>query len=201
MLIRRTGKNKVGRFEFLKLLVAEFKETKSQDSREQVLANLANFAYDPINYEFIRKLHIIDIFLDELANTNDKLVEYSAAGLCNLCLDPENKEYILSKRGVAIVANCLFHRNDEIVISAISTLMFLITPASKAEITCPEIVECIVTHLRNPNVRIRNLASVFLETCCSKRQVAGATHKVESKLGELQPEVKEAGSGFIEMPT
>ena len=29
----------------------------------QVLANLANFAYDPINYEFMKQLNIIDLFL------------------------------------------------------------------------------------------------------------------------------------------
>ena len=32
----------------------------------QVLANLANFAYDPINYEYFRKLNVLDLFLGEL---------------------------------------------------------------------------------------------------------------------------------------
>lgn len=51
-----------------------------------MIANLANFAYDPINYEFMRKLHIIDVFLDEIGNTNDKITEFAIGGLCNLCL-------------------------------------------------------------------------------------------------------------------
>ncbi|XP_066901752.1 LOW QUALITY PROTEIN: uncharacterized protein [Halyomorpha halys] len=182
----RTGKNSVERYDFLKLLVDEFYKTKSRDAQEQVIANLANFAYDPINYEFIRKLHIIDVFLDEIGNNNEKIAEFAIGGLCNVCLDPINKEYIINKRGVSIVANCLFHKNEEIIISAITTLTFLITPASKSEITCPEIVECITTHLRNPSTRIKNLANVYLETYCSKKQVAEAARNVDLKLGKLE---------------
>ena len=33
------------------------------DHKLQVLANLANFAYDPINYEDFQKLNILDLFL------------------------------------------------------------------------------------------------------------------------------------------
>ena len=33
------------------------------ESKLQVLANLANFAYDPINYEHLRKLNVVDLFL------------------------------------------------------------------------------------------------------------------------------------------
>ena len=36
------------------------------DSRIQILANLANFAYDPINYNHMRKLNVIDLFLGKL---------------------------------------------------------------------------------------------------------------------------------------
>ncbi|XP_032097621.1 armadillo repeat-containing protein 7 isoform X3 [Cebus imitator] len=46
----------VGRLGFLQALVTEFQETQSQDAKEQVLANLANFAYDPNNYEYLRQL-------------------------------------------------------------------------------------------------------------------------------------------------
>ena len=33
------------------------------ESKQQVLANLANFAYDPINYDYMRRLNILDLFL------------------------------------------------------------------------------------------------------------------------------------------
>lgn len=32
-------------------------------SKEQILANLANFAYDPINYGYLRQLNVIDLFI------------------------------------------------------------------------------------------------------------------------------------------
>nr|XP_026260613.1 armadillo repeat-containing protein 7 isoform X2 [Urocitellus parryii] len=46
----------VGRLGYLQALVTEFQETESQDAKEQVLANLANFAYDPSNYQYLRQL-------------------------------------------------------------------------------------------------------------------------------------------------
>ena len=35
----------------------------SLESKLQILANLANFAYDPINYEYLRILNIIELFI------------------------------------------------------------------------------------------------------------------------------------------
>ena len=33
------------------------------ESKQQVIANLANFAYDPLNYDYMRRLNILDLFL------------------------------------------------------------------------------------------------------------------------------------------
>ncbi|CAB0008482.1 unnamed protein product [Nesidiocoris tenuis] len=85
-LKKRTGKNKVDRPEFLKLLVQEYRTTKSSEAKRQVLANLANFAYDPINYEWLRNLDVVQLFLEELASADEKIVEFAIGGLCNLCL-------------------------------------------------------------------------------------------------------------------
>lgn len=55
------------------------------ESKRQVLANLANFAYDPINYPYIRSQKVIDLFIEQLGVSDDKkLLAFSAAGLCNL---------------------------------------------------------------------------------------------------------------------
>ena len=90
-LEKKTGSSGVGRFNYLQALVTEFQDTHKQgtgartlrksfnctqkkkmkcnislknlDSKRQILANLANFAYDPINYEFFRRLNILDLFL------------------------------------------------------------------------------------------------------------------------------------------
>lgn len=51
-----------------------------------MLANLANFAYDPINYGYIRQLSIIDLFLSALSENNPRLVRFAIGGICNLSL-------------------------------------------------------------------------------------------------------------------
>lgn len=54
--------------------------------KRQVIANLANFAYDPINYEYLRELSVLNIFLDILADDDYLLVRFAVSGLCNLAL-------------------------------------------------------------------------------------------------------------------
>lgn len=56
------------------------------ESQEQVTANLANFAYDPINFEYLKDALAIELFLDLLTNVNAKLIRHGLAGLCNSCL-------------------------------------------------------------------------------------------------------------------
>lgn len=119
----------------------------SLDAKEQVLANLSNFSYDPINYSYLRSLNVIDIFLDLITSPNyhipgtATLVHYALAGLCNLCLDKENKEYILSHGGVEPVTSLLLNsHHEETVLNAITTLMFLVTPQSKPDIIRTEVL-------------------------------------------------------------
>uniref|UniRef100_A0A8V5HDA4 Uncharacterized protein n=1 Tax=Melopsittacus undulatus TaxID=13146 RepID=A0A8V5HDA4_MELUD len=67
----------LGRLEYLQALVTEFQATESAEAKEQVLANLANFAYDPRNYEYLRQLQVLDLFLDMLGESSDTLVEFA----------------------------------------------------------------------------------------------------------------------------
>ncbi|XP_072747105.1 armadillo repeat-containing protein 7-like [Anoplolepis gracilipes] len=170
-LIQRTGKNGVGRYDFLKLLANEYRTTKSKEAKEQVLANLANFAYDPINYGYMRQLQIIDIFLDTLSEDNQNLVCFAISGMCNLCLDAINKIYILRNRGIELVSSLLFSPDEDIVLSAISTLMFLITPESKNKITSAEIIKRMLEFSCDTNIRIKNLAIIFLNDYCEESEV------------------------------
>lgn len=41
-----------------------------------MLANLANFGYDPKNMEYLRELQVADLFLDALTEENDNFVEF-----------------------------------------------------------------------------------------------------------------------------
>uniref|UniRef100_A0A8C6YTF6 Armadillo repeat-containing protein 7 n=1 Tax=Nothoprocta perdicaria TaxID=30464 RepID=A0A8C6YTF6_NOTPE len=73
----RPGAMELGRLEYLQALVTEFQVTDSADAKEQVLANLANFAYDPQNYEHLRRLQVLDLFLDALGEDSEALVEFA----------------------------------------------------------------------------------------------------------------------------
>ena len=46
------------------------------EAKEQVLANLANFAYDPNNLEHLKQLQVTDLFLDMLTEENHNFVEF-----------------------------------------------------------------------------------------------------------------------------
>lgn len=115
-LLNRTPADGINRPEYLKLLVREFRLTDSAgtvvivicrtrnhvflvfrlDSRRQVLANLANFAYDPVNYAHIRSQAVIDLFVEQLVSDDDVLAAYAAAGLCNLSNGNARRPYCVS---------------------------------------------------------------------------------------------------------
>ena len=93
---------------------------------------MANFAYDPINYDHFRKLNILDLFLDVVAEeTDDKMIEYAMGGICNCCLDPANMKYLVENDGVELSVKCLGSGNEETVLSAITTLIYITTPETK----------------------------------------------------------------------
>lgn len=46
------------------------------EAKEQILANLANFAYDPRNMKSLRMLQVTELFLDMLTEENDNFVEF-----------------------------------------------------------------------------------------------------------------------------
>lgn len=41
-----------------------------------MLANLANFAYDPKNMDYLKELQVTDLFLDMLTEENENFVEF-----------------------------------------------------------------------------------------------------------------------------
>ncbi|XP_028608643.1 armadillo repeat-containing protein 7 isoform X1 [Grammomys surdaster] len=189
----------VGRLGYLQALVTEFQETESQvpfliaDAKEQVLANLANFAYDPGNYPYLRQLQVLDLFLDSLSEENETLIKFAIGGLCNLCPDKANKEHILQTGGVPLIVNCLSSPNEETVLSAVTTLMYLNSPGTRAhpELTSLPVVQCMLRFSLSANTRLRNLAQIFLEDFCSPSQVAEAhSQQAHSALGIPLPKAE-----------
>ncbi|XP_077056895.1 armadillo repeat-containing protein 7 [Siphateles boraxobius] len=169
------------RFEFLQGLVTEFQDTDNEESKEQVLANLANFAYDPSNMESLRMLQVTDLFLDMLTEENENFVEFGIGGLCNLSMERESRDQILQSGGVPLVISCLSSNRDETVLSAITTLMNLTTAASRAETTDSAVVQCMLRFSLTQNPRLRNLASVFLQDYCTQEQVDRAREGIQAQ--------------------
>uniref|UniRef100_A0A4W5Q4F3 Armadillo repeat containing 7 n=1 Tax=Hucho hucho TaxID=62062 RepID=A0A4W5Q4F3_9TELE len=167
------------RFEYLQTLVTEFQDTDSDEAKEQVLANLANFAYDPRNLEDLRTLQVTELFLDMLTEENENFVEFGIGGLCNLSMDRECRDQILQSEAIPLVTGCLSSRREETVLSAITTLMNLTTAASRSQTTDTAVLQCMLRFSISQSPRLRNLASVFLQDCCTEEQVARAEAQMQ----------------------
>lgn len=144
-LVRKSGKKGVDRFEFLQELVNEFHQSTSLgkrvdiygscnawntnsmftflESQEQVLANLANFAYDPLNYHYLREAKAVELFTSNLESRNPYFVQFSLKGICNLCNDQLNQLIIV--RSLDKVTNLVRSGNPDIVKDALTILIFL----------------------------------------------------------------------------
>ncbi|XP_054719543.1 armadillo repeat-containing protein 7-like isoform X1 [Uloborus diversus] len=181
----RKQHDKAERFRYLRELVVEFQDTSSPSAKQEVLANLANFAYDPDNYDHFRELNIVDLFLDQLDETNEDLVEFAIGGICNLALDKNFKHLIYTRNGISNVIKCLSSRREETVLSAITTLMFLVSPESKADIVNPSVIDCMLRFKDSSNRRLSNLANVFLQDYCSNFEIEN-TKKLAANYRETQ---------------
>ncbi|CAF0947472.1 unnamed protein product [Didymodactylos carnosus] len=187
-LKRRTGQFGVSRFPYLQQLVCEYEDSSCSDEHKlQILANLANFAYDPINYDYIRQLNIIHLFMDCLKmniegyiNENNseqqQFLEYCIGGLCNLCLDNKNKLLILNDDCVLLsIIKCLCSNSINIVLNSMCLLMFLITDESKDKICSTQVIECLKQYKQSNDQRLANMAKVFLNEYCTEQNKMSST--------------------------
>nr|XP_029733371.1 armadillo repeat-containing protein 7-like [Aedes albopictus] len=94
-LKRRTPKDGINRKEYITLLVDEYYETSNLEAQQQVTANLANFAYDPINWNHLKQAKAHELFVEILTGSvvDPALLVHAAAGICNICLDAQVTEY------------------------------------------------------------------------------------------------------------
>lgn len=178
-MMSRIGSNQTSdRFEYLQTLVTEFQDTDSDEAKQQVLANLANFAYDPKNLEFLLQLQVPDLFLDMLTEENENLVEFGMGGLCNLSSDPDCRDAILQGGGLDLVTGLLSSRREETVLSAVSVLMNLLTEATRPLLAAAPVLHCMLRFSLSHNPRLRNLANVYLQDVCSPEQLERARRQM-----------------------
>ncbi|XP_064476716.1 armadillo repeat-containing protein 7-like [Ornithodoros turicata] len=159
------------RFRYLEQLITEFETTTSADAKEQVLANLANFAYDPINYDHFRKLKITELFLSQLECENETIQEFAVGGICNLAADKSFVNELVQLKGIPRLITCLTSGREETVLSTITVLIFVASSGVGEDVTSGTVVECMLKYADSSNKRLSNLAKVFLKDACSEDKV------------------------------
>lgn len=162
-LDKKTGAHGYGRFPYLKQLVKEFQTTSDESSKKEVLANLANFSYDPINFDSLRKLNVPMIFVQCL-HEGDDLVEFAASGLCNLAADSACARDIEASGGISGMINLLSCSREATVLAAVTGLYFMaFDQRFRKQISDPAVLACMEEFARCKNTRLRNVATVLLD--------------------------------------
>ncbi|XP_057970838.1 uncharacterized protein LOC131159721 [Malania oleifera] len=166
----RTGKYGTPRVQYLQELVNQFQNTNNEESRERIVANLANFAYDPYNYTFIRQLNVLELFLDCITEPNEKLVEFGVGGICNSCVDPSNAAIVTHCGGIPLIIQCLSSPVRNTVNYALGALYYLCNSSNKDEILKPEVVDIMKRYAAAGAVSVSfsNLAKAFLDRHASE---------------------------------
>ena len=169
-LRRRTGRFGVKRFEYLKQLLNEYEHPlTNNENKLQLLANFANFSYDPINYDYLRKLNIIDLFLDHLQmNTDDDFIHYALAGLCNMSADKVNSQVILEKNPSILIClmKCFVSNRLDVVLNSMVMLMFLCNHNEQIRnqlLQRNEMRQYLEEYARSKDVQLSNMAKLFLQ--------------------------------------
>ncbi|RDX69062.1 Armadillo repeat-containing protein 7 [Mucuna pruriens] len=160
----RTGRYGTPRLQFLQELVTQFQNASEDETREKILANLANFAYDPYNYNFLRQLNVLELFVDCLTEPNEKLVEFGIGGICNSCVDPANSAIVTKFGGIPLIIQCLSSPVRNTVNYALGALYYVCNESNREEILKPEVIDVIRRYAaaEEVNVNFSNLAKVFL---------------------------------------
>ncbi|XP_048321918.1 uncharacterized protein LOC107435602 [Ziziphus jujuba] len=161
----RTGRYGTPRLQYLQELVSQFQNSTDEETKERVVANLANFAYDPYNYAFLRQLNVLELFLDCITEPNEKLVEFGTGGICNSCADPANASIITQCGGIPLLIQCLSSPVRNTVNYALGSLYYLCNTSNKEEILKPEVVDVIKKYAaaEAASVSFSNLAMAFLD--------------------------------------
>ncbi|KAJ0964358.1 hypothetical protein J5N97_029480 [Dioscorea zingiberensis] len=166
----RTGRYGTPRSQHLQELVTQFQNANNEEAREKIVAHLANFAYDPYNYVFLRQLNVLELFLDCITEPNEKLIEFGIGGICNACADPTNAAVISQCGGIPLVIQCLSSPVRNTVNYALGALYYLCNGSFKKEILKPEVVELIEKYAAaDTSVSFRNLANAFLNEHVKQR--------------------------------
>uniref|UniRef100_A0A182Q658 Armadillo repeat-containing domain-containing protein n=1 Tax=Anopheles farauti TaxID=69004 RepID=A0A182Q658_9DIPT len=170
-LKRRTPDGGINRRTYLKLLVDEYYETSNLEAQQQVTANLANFAYDPINWKFLVEAKAHELFLEIVQLSGHGVVDrllvlHAIVGLTNIALDTSIAEYIEHSNGFGHLCRLLEkHRTDcEIVCNTLTCFSFLLNDKRAPVLRQDKCLLGLLQNLRqSTSPRISNLATILSE--------------------------------------
>nr|XP_029707581.1 uncharacterized protein LOC109418323 [Aedes albopictus] len=160
-LKRRTPKDGINRKEYITLLVDEYYETSNLEAQQQVTANLANFAYDPINWNHLKQAKAHELFVEILTGSvvDPALLVHAAAGICNICLNGQVTEY-LRLGGTLKQIRALIERyptRGELVGHLLTLLVYVNRDPVEGDFR-----SVLVTLKQGSNKSVSNLATVLL---------------------------------------
>lgn len=147
------------RLQYFEQLINEYTETDISDYKEQILANLANFAYDPRNCLHLRQLNVLELFLNclavfapiwsEPATEHDyvhpgdsalRLAEIAVGGIANLAaISSVERKTICDHPQLAYVVAALASPSPSIVINSLTILIHLFTPCPNSDYSPPSL--------------------------------------------------------------
>jgi hypothetical protein len=186
-LKERQGLYGTPRHEYLQELVSEFQYTQYPLRKEEILANLANFAYDPINYGSFSRLNILELFIDILdeclskekdkekresshKNLEESFVEFALGGISNCIPDPIFQQRFMEYDALTLVtsflsieiSSTLSPSRINSIISAMSICYFLLDSIAFLQVTDISIrrqMECL--QQQQVSLPIANTANAF----------------------------------------
>ncbi|XP_035894373.1 LOW QUALITY PROTEIN: armadillo repeat-containing protein 7 [Anopheles stephensi] len=196
-LKRRTPNGGINRKTYLCLLVDEYYETSNIEAQQQVTANLANFAYDPINWKFLRDAKAHELFYEiiqqSLQGVVDRLlVLHSIVGLTNLSLDPVIAEYIERSNGLGQLRAVLekYQTDCEIVCNTLTCCSFLLNDSRTLLFKQDKCLLSLLQHLkRSGNRRIVNLATILAEDLSRAMRWLQLARRFSNAATKAQPTV------------
>ncbi|KAH0933258.1 hypothetical protein HID58_010375 [Brassica napus] len=171
----RTGKTGTPRLQYLQELVSQFQNATDErmttlvlNTKERIVANLANFSYDPYNYTILRQqLNVLELFIDCITEPNEKLVEFGIGGICNACAEPKNAATIVEADGIPLIIKCLSSPVRNTVNYALGALYYICdyNRATREMILRAEVLDLIERYAAAETVCVSfsNLAKAFLD--------------------------------------
>ncbi|XP_053670387.1 armadillo repeat-containing protein 7 [Anopheles nili] len=171
-LERRTPKGGINRKTYLALLVDEYYETSNIEAQQQVTANLANFAYDPINWVYLREAKAHELFYEIVQQSGQGTVDrllvlHAVVGLANIALEPAIAEYIERSNGLNNLRALLekYKTDCEIICNILICYSFLLDGGSRTLLLKQDeyLLKLLAYFKQSGNTRIINLATVLSE--------------------------------------